>query len=172
MGEIYNLKLSPNKCEFRKKGITYVGHVFSFQGLKPDYEKFRAVEQEEIRYVGHVLSVQGLKPDYEKLRVVEQEESTYVGHVLSFQGLKQDYKKHFLRFIQYLTKFLQNMSEVSAPLRELLHKDIEWHCDTGHCDTAQEITFQTLKKMYICSAQSENRYNSGIVMRKVGIGTK
>ena len=30
----YNLKLSPNKCEFRKKEITYVGHVSSFQGLK------------------------------------------------------------------------------------------------------------------------------------------
>ena len=30
----HNLKLSPNKCEFRKKEITYVGHVLSFQGLK------------------------------------------------------------------------------------------------------------------------------------------
>ena len=36
------------------------------------------------------------------------------------------------------------MSEVSAPLRELLHKDIEWHWDT-----AQENSFQTLKKMCV-----------------------
>ena len=103
----YNLKLSPNKCEFRKKEITYVGHVLSFQGLKADYEKLRAVEQ---------------------MKAPEN---------------KKDLQ-HFLGFIQYLAKFLPNMSEVSAPLRELLHKDIEWHWDT-----AQENSFQTLKKMCV-----------------------
>ena len=36
------------------------------------------------------------------------------------------------------------MSEVSAPLRELLHKDIEWHWDIQ-----QENSFQTLKKMCV-----------------------
>ena len=41
----YNLKLSPNKTEFRKKQIRYVGHVLSSEGLKPDYEKVKAVEQ-------------------------------------------------------------------------------------------------------------------------------
>ena len=52
--------------------------------------------------------------------------------------------QHFLGFVQYLAKFLPNMSEVSAPLRELLHKDIEWHWDIQ-----QENSFQTLKKMCV-----------------------
>lgn len=103
----YNLKLSPNKCEFRKAEVTYVGHVLSEQGLKPDYEKLRAVEQ---------------------MKAPENKKEL----------------QHFLGFIQYLAKFLPNMSEVSAPLRELLHKDIEWHWDS-----AQENSFQALKKMCI-----------------------
>ena len=84
----YNLKLSPNKAEFRKKQIRYVGHVLSCEGLKPDYEKVKAVEQ--------------MKTPQSKKEL-----------------------QHFLGFVQYLAKFLPNMSEVSAPLRELLHKDIE-----------------------------------------------
>ena len=52
--------------------------------------------------------------------------------------------QHFLGFVQYLAKFLPNMSEVSAPLRELLHKDIEWYRDIQ-----QENSFQTLKKMCV-----------------------
>ena len=78
----YNLKLSPNKTEFRKKQIRYVGHVLSSEGLKPDYEKVKAVEQ--------------MKAPQSKKEL-----------------------QHFLGFVQYLAKFLPNMSKVSAPLREL-----------------------------------------------------
>ena len=41
----YNLQLSPNKTEFRKEQIQYVRHVLSSEGLKPDYQKLKAVEQ-------------------------------------------------------------------------------------------------------------------------------
>ena len=75
----YNLKLSPNKKEFRKKQIWYVGHVLSSEGL-------------------------GLKPDYEKLKAVEQMKAP--------QSKKE--LQHFLGFVQYLAKFLPNMSEVSS----------------------------------------------------------
>ena len=33
----------------------------------------------------------------------------------------------FLGFVQYLRKFIPNLSEISAPLRQLLSKDIAWH---------------------------------------------
>lgn len=39
-----NMKLSPQKCEFRKSQITYVGHVLTDKGLQPDPEKVRAVQ--------------------------------------------------------------------------------------------------------------------------------
>lgn len=41
----YNLKLSTEKCEFRRKEVTYVGHVLSSEGLKADPEKIRAVTE-------------------------------------------------------------------------------------------------------------------------------
>ena len=35
----------------------------------------------------------------------------------------------FIGFIQYLSKFIPNLSEISAPLRKLLEKDTLWHWD-------------------------------------------
>ena len=39
-----NLKLSPEKCEYRRNQISYVGHLLTSEGVKPDQEKVRAVE--------------------------------------------------------------------------------------------------------------------------------
>ena len=41
----YDLKLSLEKCEFRKQEITYVRHVLRSEGLKADPEKIRAVTE-------------------------------------------------------------------------------------------------------------------------------
>ena len=44
--------------------------------------------------------------------------------------------------VTYLVKFISNHSQVAAPLRLLLEKDIEWHW------TAQQTeSFETLKKL-------------------------
>lgn len=37
-----NLKLQPNKCEFLKSKVTYLGHVISKDGVKPDPKKLEA----------------------------------------------------------------------------------------------------------------------------------
>ena len=50
--------------------------------------------------------------------------------------------KTFLGFIQYLGKFMPNMATESAPLRELLEKNVAWHWDQ-----LQEESFQKLKQM-------------------------
>ena len=99
------MKLSPSKCEFRKSESTYVGHTLSSEGLKPDFDKLRAVEQM-------------------KAPTNKKELQTFLG------------------FVQYLAKFLPNMPDVSAPLRQPLHKEVEWHWENE-----QEKSIQTLKKM-------------------------
>ncbi|GBM73773.1 Retrovirus-related Pol polyprotein from transposon 297 [Araneus ventricosus] len=38
-----NLKLSPKKCRFFQKEVTYLGHVISAEGVKTDPEKIKAV---------------------------------------------------------------------------------------------------------------------------------
>lgn len=40
-----NLKLNPNKCEFLKKEILYLGHLISADGISPDPEKIKTVKQ-------------------------------------------------------------------------------------------------------------------------------
>ncbi|XP_011686421.1 PREDICTED: uncharacterized protein LOC105449119 [Wasmannia auropunctata] len=40
-----NLKLQPNKCEFLRKEVTYLGHIITEGGIKPDPEKLRAVKE-------------------------------------------------------------------------------------------------------------------------------
>ena len=41
----FNLKLNPEKCEFRRDKVTYVGHELSKAGVRPDPEKIRAVQE-------------------------------------------------------------------------------------------------------------------------------
>lgn len=40
-----NLKLNPNKCEFMKTQLLYLGHVVSAEGVLPDPEKIRVLEK-------------------------------------------------------------------------------------------------------------------------------
>ena len=41
---IANLKLNPKKCSFCKPEVTYLGHVVSRNGIKPDLSKISFVE--------------------------------------------------------------------------------------------------------------------------------
>ena len=99
--------------------------------LKFNAKKCR-IRQEEVPYVGHALSKEGLRPDPEKIRAVQEMQPP--------QNTKE--LKSFLGFIQYLAKFMPNMASESAPLRELLEKQVAWHWDQE-----QETSFQKLKQM-------------------------
>jgi Reverse transcriptase (RNA-dependent DNA polymerase). len=38
-----NLKLQPDKCEFLRREVTYLGHIISEDGVRPDPRKLEAV---------------------------------------------------------------------------------------------------------------------------------
>jgi len=40
-----NLKLQPDKCEFLRKEVTYLGHIIGKNGVKPDPKKVEAVRE-------------------------------------------------------------------------------------------------------------------------------
>ena len=86
----------------------------------------------EIKYIGHVLSTDGLKADDEKVRAVVQ---------LPPPQDKQELMR-FMGMIQYLAKFIPNLSEVSAPLRKLLENDTAWHWEEE-----QKQSYEQLKKL-------------------------
>lgn len=50
----------------------------------------------------------------------------------------------FMGMVQYLSKFIPNLSEVSALLRKLMESDIEWHWDDS-----QVKSFDKMKSLLI-----------------------
>ncbi|XP_022783269.1 uncharacterized protein K02A2.6-like [Stylophora pistillata] len=70
----------------------------------------------EVHYVGHVLSADGVKPDPNKVEAII---------AMPTPANREDLRR-FLGVLTYLSKFIPNMSQKSAPLRQLLQKDVKW----------------------------------------------
>ena len=70
-----------------------------------------------VSYIGHKLTAEGIKPDPEKIEAI-------VG-----MPEPQDKKRvqRLLGMVNYVGKFVPNLSEITLPLRELLKKDVAWH---------------------------------------------
>ena len=89
------------------------------------------IGQEEVKFHGHIFTKDGLKTDPEKVRaVVEMPRPTDQAGV-----------KRLLGMVNYVSKFIANMSDLTAPLRELLHQDVEWHWEEQ-----QEASFKKVKE--------------------------
>jgi hypothetical protein len=41
----YSLKLQPDKCEFLRKEVSYLGHVISEDGVRPDHKKTESIKK-------------------------------------------------------------------------------------------------------------------------------
>jgi hypothetical protein len=52
----------------------------------------------------------------------------------------------FLGMVPYLAQFIPNESTLSAPLRELLKKDVPWYWEHK-----QNVSFNALKKALVCA---------------------
>ncbi|KAL9979645.1 hypothetical protein ACROYT_G017335 [Oculina patagonica] len=89
------------------------------------------IEQEEVKFHGHVFTKDGLKTDPEKVRaVVEMPRPADKAGVQRLFGM-----------VNYVSKLIPNMSDLTAPLRQLLHQDVEWHWEEQH-----EASFKKVKE--------------------------
>ena len=100
-----NLKLNKKKLRLRLDQVTYMGHSFTSEGLRPDSMKVEAI-------------VSMPRPDDK--RAVQR----------------------LLGFVNYLSRFMPTISEVSEPLRKLTERNalFVW-------ESQQEEAFQTIKNM-------------------------
>ena len=80
--------------------------------------------------MGHVLSADGVKPDPLKVEAIK---------AMPPPGDREELQR-FLGVVTYLSKFIPNMSQKSAPLRQLLQKDVEWSLGQ-----AENEVFESLK---------------------------
>lgn len=98
--------------------------------LKLNFSKC-SIRQSTVKYKGYILTSQGLCVDPAKVRAVLE---------MPAPSDKEGVRR-FLGLDQYLAKFIQNLSQIDAPLRVLLKSDIAftWQYEQEHC-------FQELKK--------------------------
>ena len=97
-------------------------------GLKLRRDKCQ-FEMCELNYLGHTISADGIEPDFEKIAAIL--EIQYPKNVKELQ--------RFLGMINYLGKFIPNLSEVAAPLRKLLEKDIHWSFDQPQINSVEKL---------------------------------
>lgn len=90
------------------------------------------IHQSSVPYVGYLITADGLKPDPAKVEAIRNMPAP----------MDKECIKRFLGFITYLSKFIPSLSEVGAPLRQLLKRDVEFVWQQ-----AQQIAFDTLKEL-------------------------
>ena len=71
-------------------------------------------KQSEIPYIGHIITANGLKPCPERIRAItDMKRPSCVKEV-----------KQFIGTVNYLAKFVKNLSSLTEPLRRLEKKDV------------------------------------------------
>ena len=99
-----NLKLNKDKCKFRQSEVTYLGHLLTSKGMKPDPSKVNAVTEMPIPTNAKEL-------------------------------------QRFLGMVTYLSKFIPNVSQIAAPLRKILEKDVLWHWGKHQAESFNKLKF-------------------------------
>ncbi len=88
------------------------------KGVKLNRDKLK-LRLPEVTFMGHVISEEGLKADPVKVQGIKE---------MPIPENKQDVKR-LMGMVNYLQRFTPNLSDVSAPLRDLLKEENQFHWD-------------------------------------------
>lgn len=86
------------------------------RGVHLNSDMFK-LSMREVPFIGHVVASEGLRADLAKVRAIR--EMPRPENVASVQRI--------LGMVQYLSKFLPRLSDITKPLRNLTRQDVEWH---------------------------------------------
>lgn len=111
--------------------------------IKFNPDKFQFGVQ-EVKYMGLIISKDGIKADKSHVRAINE---------LETPTNKSDIRR-LLGMVNFLSKFLPNISKLTAPLRELLKNSVEFQWSWE-----QEKAFSDIKKL-ISSAPALKVFNS------------
>ena len=74
------------------------------------------IKKRRVKYVGYVVSEKGLEPCPDKVKAIRD---------MPDPQSKEELRR-FLGMVQYLSKFIPDLSTVDAPLREVTKQDVEF----------------------------------------------
>ena len=97
-------------------------------GLKLNRRKCK-FQMKEVKYVGHIIGCKGIKPDPRKVENLKNMEKP-----TDKTGVQR-----LLGSLNYLHKFIPNVSELTAPLRSLLVKGVEFNWMHEHDEALKKI---------------------------------
>jgi transposase InsO family protein len=104
-------------------------------GLKLNKEKCK-LRQEQLNFLGQVVDATGVRPDPAKVRAIRELAAPENVHEL----------KRILGMVNYLGKYVPNLSTVGQPLYELLRSKTAWTWGP-----AQHTAFEKLKELLMTS---------------------
>ena len=103
--------------------------------LKLNPSKFR-LRLPEVRFMGHLLTENGLKPDPQKIEAItcmpKPENAAAV--------------RRYLGFVNYLSKFLPNLSDLAEPLRKLIQENTVFTWMAQHDESWNKINDLIIKE--------------------------
>jgi len=85
------------------------------RNIKLNREKF-GFKCPQVPFIGHLLTSEGLKPDPKKVEAI-----CSMPKPEDVQAVQR-----FVNTVKYLSRFLEDLSDMSEPLRRLTHKDVPW----------------------------------------------
>ena len=100
------------------------------RNIKLNREKFM-FKCSQVPFIGHLLTSEGLKPDPRKVEAI-----CNMPKPEDVQAVQR-----FVNTVKYLSRFLEDLSDMSEPLRRLTHKDVPWEWSQE-----QEEAFVKIKK--------------------------
>lgn len=92
-------------------------------------ERKMKIAVDSVKYFGHIFSHNEIKPDADRLTAIEH---------MGTPTNKKDVQT-FMGVINYLRSFIPNLSDLTAPIRELLKKDVIFNWTEQHTKVYDEI---------------------------------
>lgn len=129
------------------------------KGIRFNVDKLE-VGVTEVRYFGHLLTSSGLKPDPNKVSAIhDMKPPKNQGELETFLGL-----------VNYLAKFAPNVSEVTAPLRQLLIKTNEFVWDTPQSQAFNRVKDIITKSPVLAYFDPQKQLTLQVDASKYGLG--
>ena len=113
----------------------------------------------ELPYIGHILTSEGVKPDPKKVCAIKDMEA----------ARNAEEVRRFLGHVNYMAKFMPNLSAESEPLRRLLNlpdKEFCWRIDhrTAYKTLKKTLTSEKLLQYYDYRKQDASTAGLGAVL--------